>query len=46
MRSKSSRVTTVRRKSSFRPRLESIEDRLLMSVITVTGTGDSLISIN
>ena len=42
MRSKSSRVTTVRRKSAYRPRIESLEDRLLMAVITVTGTGDAI----
>ena len=42
MRSKSSRVTTVRRKSAYRPRIESLEDRLLMAVITVTSTGDAI----
>ena len=42
MRSKSSRVTTVRRKSAYRPRIESMEDRLLMAVITVTSTGDAI----
>ena len=42
MRSKSSRVTTVRRKSAYRPRIESLEDRRLMAVITVTGTGDAI----
>jgi Domain of unknown function DUF11 len=42
MRSKSSRVTTVRRKSAYRPRIESMENRLLMAVITVTSTGDAI----
>ena len=42
MRSKSSRVSSVTRKFAFRPRIESIEDRLLMAVITVTSTGDAI----
>ena len=42
MRTKSSRVTAVQRKPRFRPRIESIEDRLLMAVITVTSTGDAI----
>ena len=42
MRSKSSRVSTVRRNSAYRPRIESLEDRRLMAVITVTGTGDAI----
>src|SRR5580698_8773274 len=42
MRSKPSRVTTVKRQSAYRPRIESLEDRLLMALITVTGTGDAI----
>ncbi len=42
MRSKWSRAITVRRKPSFRPRIEVIENRLLLAVITVTSTGDAI----
>ncbi len=42
MRSKSSRVTAAQRKSAYRPWIESMEDRLLMAVITVTSTGDAI----
>ena len=42
MRTKSSRVTAVQRKPCFRPRIEPIENRLLLAVITVTSTGDAI----
>ena len=34
--------SAARRESSYRPRMELMEDRLLMAVITVTGTGDTI----
>ncbi len=34
--------SAVRRESVYRPRVESMEDRLLMAVITVTSTGDTI----
>ena len=34
--------SVARRQSFYRPRVESMEDRLLMAVITVTSTGDAI----
>jgi uncharacterized repeat protein (TIGR01451 family) len=42
MRRHRSRIISARRKSSYRPLIEVVEDRLLMAVITVTGTGDAI----